>query len=69
MAPAQSRRITEFDEFTGRFAAVERVEIRPRVSGYISQVHFPEGRRLDFALTGTTTYPTGVVGMHYARKP
>jgi RND family efflux transporter MFP subunit len=46
VAPALSRQITEFDEFTGRFAAVERVEIRPRVSGYIAQVHFPEGREV-----------------------
>ena len=28
----------------------------------------PEGRRLDFTLTGTDKYPTGVVGMHYVRK-
>ncbi|MEJ1962531.1 MAG: efflux RND transporter periplasmic adaptor subunit [Gammaproteobacteria bacterium] len=46
VAPALSREITEFDEFTGRFVPVERVEIRPRVSGYISQVHFPEGREV-----------------------
>jgi len=37
------REVTEFDEFTGRFEAVERVEIRPRVSGYISSVNFTEG--------------------------
>ena len=46
VAAALSRQITEFDEFTGRFVPVERVEIRPRVSGYISQVHFPEGREV-----------------------
>jgi dihydrofolate reductase len=28
----------------------------------------PEGTRLDFALTGTDRYPTGVVGLHYVRK-
>jgi RND family efflux transporter MFP subunit len=43
VAPAISRKVTEFDEFTGRFEAVERVEIRPRVSGYISSVNFTEG--------------------------
>ena len=43
MAQAISRKVTEFDEFTGRFEAVERVEIRPRVSGYISSVNFTEG--------------------------
>src|SRR6202045_4636752 len=43
VAPVISRRVTEFDELTGRFEAVERVEIRPRVSGYISSVNFTEG--------------------------
>jgi len=43
VASAISRSVTEFDEFTGRFEAVERVEIRPRVSGYISSVNFTEG--------------------------
>ena len=43
VAAAISRKVTEFDEFTGRFEAVERVEIRPRVSGYISSVNFKEG--------------------------
>ena len=53
MAPPQvtvaqvvSRPVTEFDEFTGRFEAIERVEIRPRVSGYISSVNFVEGREV-----------------------
>ena len=39
-----SKPITEFDEFTGRFEAVERVDIRPRVSGYIVSTHFEIGR-------------------------
>jgi len=43
VAPAISRKVTEFDELTGRFEAVERVEIRPRVSGYISSVNFTQG--------------------------
>jgi RND family efflux transporter MFP subunit len=43
VAAALSRKVTEFDEFTGRFEAVERVEVRPRVSGYISSVNFKEG--------------------------
>ncbi|HWM69429.1 MAG TPA: hypothetical protein VNO35_22760, partial [Steroidobacteraceae bacterium] len=30
VAPVISRKVTEFDELTGRFEAVERVEIRPR---------------------------------------
>jgi len=43
VAAAISRKVTEFDEFTGRFEAVERVEVRPRVSGYISSVNFKDG--------------------------
>jgi len=36
--------ITERDEFTGRFTAVESVEVRARVSGFIDSVHFKEGQ-------------------------
>src|SRR6202453_4072280 len=38
-----SSRVAQWDEFTGRFEAMERVEVRPRVSGYIDQVHFRDG--------------------------
>src|SRR5258705_12170038 len=41
-----SKPITEFDEFTGRFEAVERVEIRPRVSGYVAETHFDQGHEV-----------------------
>ncbi|AVR96300.1 efflux RND transporter periplasmic adaptor subunit [Pseudoduganella armeniaca] len=37
------RDIVETQEFSGRLEAVERVEIRPRVSGYITAVHFTPG--------------------------
>jgi RND family efflux transporter MFP subunit len=43
VAAAISREITDSGEFTGRFEAVEHVELRPRVSGYISSVNFKEG--------------------------
>jgi multidrug efflux system membrane fusion protein len=36
--------ITEWDEYTGRFTALETVEIRARVSGFIDSVHFTEGQ-------------------------
>jgi RND family efflux transporter MFP subunit len=38
-----TREVTEFDQFTGHFEAVSRVDVRPRVSGYISSVNFSEG--------------------------
>ena len=45
-AKVVSKPITEFDEFTGRFEAVERVEIRPRVSGYVTATHFEQGHEV-----------------------
>jgi multidrug efflux system membrane fusion protein len=35
--------VVQWDEFTGRFEAVARVDVRPRVSGYITEVHFRDG--------------------------
>ncbi|MGY8526949.1 efflux RND transporter periplasmic adaptor subunit [Paracidovorax citrulli] len=43
VAAALGKTITEWDEFSGRIEAVDRVEIRPRVSGTIDAVHFKEG--------------------------
>ena len=40
---AVEKEVTEWDEFTGRIDAVESVEIRPRVSGYITEIHFKAG--------------------------
>jgi membrane fusion protein, multidrug efflux system len=37
------KEVNEWDEFTGRLDAVEFVEIRPRVSGYITEIHFEAG--------------------------
>jgi multidrug efflux system membrane fusion protein len=46
VAEVPEREITEWDEFTGRLQAVDQVEIRPRVSGYIKRVAFAEGREV-----------------------
>ena len=43
VAPVVERLVTEWDEFNGRIEAVERVELRPRVGGYLEAVHFREG--------------------------
>src|ERR1700681_3340011 len=40
---AIEKEVNEWDEFTGRLEAVESVEIRPRVSGYITEIHFEAG--------------------------
>lgn len=38
------REVVEWDEYTGQFAAVEYVEIRARVSGYLQSIHFQDGQ-------------------------
>jgi membrane fusion protein, multidrug efflux system len=38
------KEIVEWDEYTGRTEAIESVQIRPRVSGYIDQITFKEGQ-------------------------
>lgn len=39
--------ITEWDEYTGRFIAFEQVEVRARVSGYLQDIHFTDGERIE----------------------
>ena len=36
-----------WDEFTGRIEAVETVDLRPRVSGYIDSIHYTEGQEVE----------------------
>jgi membrane fusion protein, multidrug efflux system len=38
------KEVVEWDEYTGRTEAVESVEIRPRVSGYIDRISFKDGQ-------------------------
>ena len=46
VAPVEQQEIVEWDEFTGRTEAVESVEVRPRVSGYVQEVRFQGFRGL-----------------------
>ncbi len=39
-----TRTVTDFDEYVGRFVAVNSVEVRSRVSGYLEGVHFKDGQ-------------------------
>jgi RND family efflux transporter MFP subunit len=39
-----AKRIQTWDEYSGHFEAVETVEVRPRVSGFIDKVHFKDGQ-------------------------
>jgi RND family efflux transporter MFP subunit len=48
------RTVVDQDEYVGRFVAVDSVELRARVSGYLDQVHFQDGqyvRRGDLLFT------------------
>jgi RND family efflux transporter MFP subunit len=42
-APLQQE-IVEWDEFTGQFAAIDFVEMRARVNGYLTEIHFQDGQ-------------------------
>lgn len=42
-AAVVSKSVTYWDEFSGRVTAIDNVEIRPRVGGYIDSVKFKEG--------------------------
>lgn len=46
VASPTKQTITEWDEFSGRLEAKESVEIRARVSGYLEQIHFTEGKEV-----------------------
>ncbi|MFN4904441.1 MAG: efflux RND transporter periplasmic adaptor subunit [Planctomycetota bacterium] len=41
---ATSKQITDYDEFVGRTGAIETVEVRARVTGYVKQIHFSDGQ-------------------------
>src|SRR6202163_642825 len=43
VAQPTKRTITDWDEFTGRFDAVEEVQVRARVGGFVTHVEFRDG--------------------------
>lgn len=38
------RQIVDWQEFTGQFAPVESVELRARIGGYLTEIHFSDGQ-------------------------
>jgi RND family efflux transporter MFP subunit len=44
VAAPVKRTVTDYDEYVGRFVAVDSVEVRARVSGYLESVHFTDGQ-------------------------
>jgi multidrug efflux system membrane fusion protein len=45
-APVLVKQVNQWDEFSGRVEAVQNVELRPRVSGYIDKVNYVEGQEV-----------------------
>jgi len=46
VATVVAKPVREWSDFTGRVAAVETVDLRPRVSGYVDRVTFAEGEEV-----------------------
>ena len=44
VAQPVKRTIVDKDEYVGRFVAVDAVEVRARVSGYLEKIHFTDGQ-------------------------
>jgi RND family efflux transporter MFP subunit len=44
VAKPTQRTVSDYDEYVGRFAAVDSVEVRARVSGYLDSVDFKDGQ-------------------------
>lgn len=53
VAQPVKRTVTDWDEFTGRFEAVEEVQVRARVGGFVTSVEFKDGA---FVNTGDLLY-------------
>jgi RND family efflux transporter MFP subunit len=47
LAEVEEKRLVEWQEFTGRVEAMETVELRPRVSGYLDGVLFEAGQLVE----------------------
>jgi len=46
VAQPVARAVTEYAIFTGNAAAVEEVDLRARVSGFVTKIHFSDGERV-----------------------
>jgi RND family efflux transporter MFP subunit len=44
VAKPVERGVVDRDEYVGRFVAIDSVEVRARVSGYLDQIHFKDGQ-------------------------
>lgn len=53
VAQPTKRTVTDWDEFTGRFEAIQQVQIRARVTGFVTGIEFKDGA---FVKTGDLLY-------------
>ena len=44
VAKPTKRLVADHDEYVGRFVAVDAIEVRARVSGYLDAIHFKDGQ-------------------------
>jgi RND family efflux transporter MFP subunit len=44
VAKPVQKSVVDYDEYVGRFVAVDSVEVRARVSGYLEKIHFTDGQ-------------------------
>ena len=44
VATPVSQEVVDWDDFVGRFEAVQSVEVKPRATGYLQSVHFRDGQ-------------------------
>ena len=44
VAKPVKRTVVDYDEYVGRFVAINSVEVRAHVSGYLEQIHFQDGQ-------------------------
>lgn len=46
VSPPLARKVTQWDEYTGRFEPIASVDVRARVSGFIEAIHFTDGQMI-----------------------
>ncbi len=83
VSPPLQRSVASWTDFTGQFSAVNQVELRAQVSGYLTEIHFNDGqvvhkgdllfvidpRLYDIALQqAVAQYQTATAGLDLANK-
>jgi RND family efflux transporter MFP subunit len=47
VSPPLKKQVVDWQTFTGQFAPVQYVEVRARVSGYLTEIHFTDGQMVN----------------------